>query len=228
MTAALDHFTQPHFTQRTRSRLRVRAGLSALAVLVTLSPARAQSFPQQEAELIDESVDLEAPPKAPTWSLFAGYTSHELSNPGFHFGTEYPLASTAHFQSIVAGAFQAYDQLDIETGYALHARWGQRYTSSWGFTFESFLGVGAQYTEYASTIFEFNGATGTVKEGTQSRLAFTPHMVFGPGYDFDRLLALPLHLYARPGVVVVYPDLNDTFQAFVIAELGLRWVLGGE
>ncbi len=88
--------------------------------------------------------------------------------------------------------------------------------------------MGAQYTEYASTIFELHGATGTVKEGTESSLAFSPHVVFGPGYDFEQLLALPLHVYARPGVVVVYPDLNETFQAFVIAELGVRWVLGGE
>jgi hypothetical protein len=227
------------FTKRTRAlrvrrnhrgqRPTLRASTCALAALLTLSHlALGQTPAEQGAAPIDESVDLEAPPRAQTWSLFAGYTSHELSNPGFHFGTEYPLASTAHFQSIVSGSFQAYYQQNTETGVALHARWGQRYTSSWGFTFESFLGVGAQYTEYAWLVFKFDDSTGTAMEGAQYRLAFSPHIVFGPGYDFDQLLALPLHVYARPGVVMVYPDLNETFQAFVIAEIGMRWVIRGE
>jgi hypothetical protein len=125
-----------HFTRRTRAlhgrrnhcgqRPTLRASAYALAALFTLShSALGQTPAEQEAAPIDESVDLETPPKPQAWSLFAGYTSHELSNPGFHFGTDYPLASTAHFQSIVSGSFQAYYQQNTETGVALHARWGQ-------------------------------------------------------------------------------------------------------
>jgi hypothetical protein len=53
--------------------------------------------------------------------------------------------------------------------------------------------------------------------------AFSPQIVFGPGYHFERLFGFPVHVYTRAGVMLVYPDLNGTFQTSVIAELGLRW-----
>lgn len=47
--------------------------------------------------------------------------------------------------------------------------------------------------------------------------------MFGPGFDLARLLDVPVHFYVRPGVIVVWPDLNDAFQLSVVGELGLRW-----
>ena len=164
-----------------------------------------------------------AAPRAAAWSFFGGFTSHELSNPGLHLGAEYPIATTSHFRSLVAGAFQLYHQPDTETGYALHARWGQRYETNFGLTFDNYLGVGLQYTRYATPVFVFRDSMATADERSESRLSFSPHLVFGLGYDFERVLGAPLALYARPGVALLYPDLNEAFQAFVVAELGLRW-----
>jgi hypothetical protein len=157
------------------------------------------------------------------WSFYGGLTSHELSSPGLHAGVEYALATTRHFQSLAAASLQAYSEADTEAGYALHARWGHRYTAGFGLTFESHLGIGAQYTRWDTTVFVFRGAISRAEERSRSGIAFSPHVVFGPGYDFERAFGLPLHLYLRPGVVLIYPDLNDAFQAAVIAELGLRW-----
>ncbi len=156
-------------------------------------------------------------------SFFGGFTSQNLSNPGLHLGAECALAMTAHFQSLVVVAFQAYNHPDVESGYALHARWGQRFTASFGLTVDSYLGVGAQYTQYDTTVFEFENSMAFARERNEARVAFSPHIVFRPGYDFERLLSVPLHLYLRPGVALLYPDLNQAFHAFLVAELGLRW-----
>jgi hypothetical protein len=151
---------------------------------------------------------------------------HELSNPGLHLGAEYVLAATSHFQSLAASSFQAYNQQGVETGYALHVRWGQRYTFGFGLTCESLLGIGAAYTRYSTTIFNFQDSIAVATAHSAARVALSPHMVFGPGYDFERVLGVPLQLYARLGVALVFPDLNATFQASAIAELGLRWTPG--
>jgi hypothetical protein len=161
--------------------------------------------------------------RARPWSFFGGFTYVDLSHPGLHLGTEYALANTAHFASFAGVSFQAYSQPDTESGYALQVRWGHRYTASFGFTFDHYLGLGVQYTRYDTTVFEFQNSIANTKERTESRFAFAPHVVFGPGYDFERPFKIPLHFYARPGLMLVYPDLNDAFQASVIAELGLRW-----
>jgi hypothetical protein len=63
----------------------------------------------------------------------------------------------------------------------------------------------------------------TAKEQGKLRVAFSPHVVLGPGYDLEPKLHVPIHFYARPGVMLLYPDLNLTFQTAVIAEIGLRW-----
>jgi len=171
-----------------------------------------------------EPAEPSAAPQHPKlWGFFGGFTLHDLAHRGLHLGAEYMLATTTHFQSFAAAAFQAYSQPDTESGYALHARWGHRYTASFGFTFDHYIGLGVQYTRYDTTVFEFRNAVARAVERTESRIAFAPQFVFGPGYDFERLLRVPLHVYARPGVVFIYPDLNDAFQASVIAELGLRW-----
>jgi hypothetical protein len=176
--------------------------------------------PSARAQSHDESVALA---RAGGWSFFGGFTSHELSNPGLHLGVEHPLASTTHFQSLVAASFHAHHEPDTETGYALHTRWGQRYTASFGLTFDSYLGIGAQYTQYDTTVFEFRDSVATAREQSDGRVAFSPHLVFGPGFDLARVSNIPVHVYARPGVTLLYPDLNLAFQASVIVELGLRW-----
>jgi hypothetical protein len=166
-----------------------------------------------------------SPPPARAWSYFGGYTSHQLTNPGLHIGAEYPLTATAHFESLVAIAVLAYSQLNVERGYALHARWGQRLSTTFGLTFEGYFGVGAQLTTYNTTAYQFDDAVAVTKQGTTTRLAFAPNLVFGPGFDLERAWGIPFHLYAHPGVMLRYPDLNLGFQASIIAELGLRWTL---
>lgn len=165
----------------------------------------------------------DSPPAPAPWAFFGGFTSHALASPGVHLGAEYSLARAGGFESLAVAAVQVHDQPNTETGVALHARWGHRYTAGFGLTFDSQLGLGAQYTRYDTTVFEFQDSRATAVESTDARVSFSPQVVFGPGYDFEPALGLPISLYARPGVVLLYPDLNQAFQAFVIAELGLSW-----
>ncbi len=162
-------------------------------------------------------------PAAAPWSVWGGFLSHELANPGFHLGVEYALETTRHFQTLATASIQMYDQPDTETAWSLQARWGHRYTSALGITFDHFLGLGAQYTQYDITVFEFTSGRGVPTTRTDTVLGFQFNLMFGPGFDLQRVVGVPVHLYARPGVLVVYPDLNDAFQLSVVAELGVRW-----
>lgn len=189
--------------------------LAASAFLAALSHC-----PRAQAQLPEDNAALGG---FRPWSFFGGYTSHEFANPGVHLGAEYALATTRHFQTIATASFQAYHQADIETGYALHARWGHRYTAGFGLTFDSYLGLGTQYTRYETTTFDFQDGVGRAREASTVCLGISPHILFGPGYDFRPLLRLPVQFYAHPGVMVLYPDLNEAFQVSVFAELGLRW-----
>jgi hypothetical protein len=187
---------------------------AALAVLTCHAPARAQ--PPNEANRGG---------REESWSFFGGYTAYDLAAPGLHLGAEYPMGITPRFRSLASFAFQGH-AADTQSGYALVARWGHRYTAGFGLTFESYLGVGLQLTRYDTTTFEFHDSVGVEKDGSKVRLGFMPQVVFGPGYDFAPLLKVPLHAYVRPGVQLIYPDLNLAFQVAVLAELGVRWTPG--
>jgi hypothetical protein len=216
---------------RRRESLRIALVVScAVATVANGSGARAQpneteaqATPREGPLRVHEHGGPAACDHARPWSLFGGFTYVDFSHPGLHLGAEYALANTAHFQSFAGASFQAYRQPDTESGYALQIRWGHRYTAGFGFTFDHYLGLGVQYARYDTTVFEFRDSIASTKERTESRFAFAPQFVFGPGYDFERVLKVPLHFYARPGLMLVYPDLNDALQASLIAEFGLRW-----
>lgn len=162
-------------------------------------------------------------PSSDAFSFNGGFTSHLLQHPGAHLGSEYRLARFAQFESLAAATLQFHHRPDAEAAYGLHARWGQRYTASFGLSFESYLGVGLQYTRYQTPVFEFEDAVASKVEHERSRLGFVPQLAFGPGYDFVRLTQVPIRIYAHPAVMIVYPDQNDAFQAALNFELGLAW-----
>jgi hypothetical protein len=158
------------------------------------------------------------------WSVFAGFSSHAFAEAGFHLGGEYALMRSEHFESMLHLAFQAYGFGAIETGYALQLRWGQRYTASYGLTLDSYLGIGAQYSQWENTVFTFKDDRAEAEKQTRSGASLIPHVVIGPGYDLSRLFAIPLHIYARAGLLLLYPDMNDVFHLSAVAEIGIRWV----
>ena len=209
-------------------RRRTHSALWGLAFLrpLALAPCAASAVAPARAEPLDERpqpAGSSAAKPGPRLAFFGGDSAHNFSNPGGHLGLEYPLWTSPRFQSIAASSFHVYHQTDTQTGYALQARWGQRYTASFGLSVESFLGVGVQVTHYDTTSFEFSEGVAIEKEGGKTRVALAPHVVFGPGYDFEPLLGVPIHTYVRPGVQLVYPDLNLAFQVAGTLELGVRW-----
>ena len=157
------------------------------------------------------------------WSGFAGFSSHAFAEAGFHLGGEYDLAQSERFVSMLQLGVQAYGFGARETGYAIQLRWGQRYTAPFGLTLESYLGVGAQYSLWETTVFTFEGSRGSAATDTRSGASIIPHVMLGPGYDLRPLFAVPLQVYARAGLVVLYPDMNEVFHLSALAELGLRW-----
>lgn len=208
-------------TETLSSRLQLRWSCVSVSLAAAIGACAFPSLVHSE-ELLPQSAKLGSVRRTPL-GLFLGYTAHEMSSPGLHLGAEFPLAETAHFSSLALAAFQAYAQPNTEAGYALHLRWGQRFTASFGLTIESHIGIGVQLTRYDTTTFEFAGSIATPRERTTSRLAFSPQILLGPGFDFERVTRIPVHVYARPGIMLIYPDLNLAFQASFIAELGLRW-----
>jgi hypothetical protein len=197
---------------RLRRAPRIVALVAACLVSGRLTEVRAET----------PAPDHEASPANP-WSFFGGFTWHGLSDPGLHLGAEYALASTPRFRSFASVSFQAYREAGVETGYAIRASWGQRFTSSFGLTFEDELGAGVQVTRYDTPVFDFQGSVAVASHDTVSRIGFSPDLVLGPGYDFQRLFGVPFQVYARSGFMLIYPDLNFAFQAALIAEFGVRW-----
>jgi hypothetical protein len=159
------------------------------------------------------------------WSVFGGFSSHAFSEAGFHLGGEYALARSQRFDSHLQLGLQAYGFGATETGYALQLRWGQRYVAPFGLTLETQLGIGVQYSRWETTVFTFEDARGKPETRTRSGGSLIPHVMVGPGYDFSALLDVPLQLYARAGLLLLYPDMNEVFHLSAVAELGLRWQL---
>jgi len=197
-------------------------GWLAFGALALAGPPVARAEP----EASETTASGPARSAAGRWSAFGGFTAHDFSAPGLHLGGEYALNAERRFRSLLSASLHLHHRANAETAVALHARWGQRYSSDIGLTVESFVGIGIQYTSYDTIAFEFEDSVGRAVEGSASRVAFAPLLVLGPGYDFAPSFGLPLQLYARPGVVVVYPELNQVFQLAAILELGLRWALG--
>jgi hypothetical protein len=193
-------------------RKRPRGVSAVLALLLFVAmPSRVARARSDEPE-----------PRSP-WSVLAGFSSHALAEAGFHLGGEYTLMHDERFESMLHLAIQAYGFGAIETGYAVQLRWGQRYTAPFGLTLESYLGVGAQYSLWENTVFTFTGSRGRASTETRTGIAIIPHVMFGPGYDLRRLFAIPLHVYARAGLLLLYPDMNAVFHLSAVAEVGLRW-----
>lgn len=223
------------FEAARRSLQPLHVAVFILATLLTAGRSRPAVAQAAVASPAEPPVDTSAAPPASAsvsaaaaaperpWSFWGGFLSHEFSNPGFHAGVEYALETTRHFQTLATVSLQMYDQADTETAWALQARWGHRYTSGLGITFDHFLGLGTQYTRYDVTAFQFDDGQGVPVSQIDDVFGLQVNLMFGPGFDFGRLLEVPVHLYARPGIIVVYPDLNDAFQLSVVGELGLRW-----
>lgn len=92
-----------------------------------------------------------------------------FSEAGFHLGGEYVLARSQRLESLLQLGVQGYGFGARETGYSLQLRWGQRYTSSFGLTLESQLGIGAQYSLWETTVFTFEDSRGKPETRTRSR-----------------------------------------------------------
>ena len=133
---------------------------AALAVLTCHAPARAQ--PPNEANRGG---------REESWSFFGGYTAYDLAAPGLHLGAEYPMGITPRFRSLASFAFQGH-AADTQSGYALVARWGHRYTACFGLTFESYLGVGLQLPAIS---------WGLMISVAQQRIITAPYLLVFPG-----------------------------------------------
>lgn len=197
------------------------------ASVLTLSAATtAQRVALAESPKLAAESGIESPgasARRPPIGIFGGYSAYKLSNPGLHLGVEHSLLGTARFQSLATASFHLNHQADAHTAYALQLRWGQRYTAPFGLSLESYLGLGLQITHYETTSFEFIDGVAVEREGGETRFGIAPHVVFGPGYDFAPLLDLPILLYVRPGVQLLYPDLNLALQVAGTIEAGARW-----
>lgn len=156
--------------------------------------------------------------------FYLGYYGNKLAEPGLQAGVEYYLATTPNFQ-VVANLYAAsFWKEGLYSAFALSPRIGLRYTAGWGLTLESHFGIGYLYRYFEYHQYELNGHGDIVDKGHAGISSMMPNLALGLGYDFSRVLPLPLKLYIRPSAFVAYPAGHILFQTSYALEVGIIYV----
>lgn len=152
------------------------------------------------------------------------YFGHKISSPGYQLGVESYLATTKNYNVIGSVFFTNYFVEKNYTAIAINPRIGLRYTTNFGLTLESHLGMG-----YLQRFFQFNeydvNANGQlISKGKASEASVMPNLAVGIGYDFRKNLNLPIIYVVRASINYNYPNRHLLFEAFQALETGIIYV----
>jgi hypothetical protein len=159
------------------------------------------------------------------YGLSIGYFGDRLSNAGYQLGIERYMASTRNFQVIGSVYFNQYFVPNQLTALALNARIGQRYTTNWGLSFETHLGIGAARRSFQYEAYSVNAQGDIVAQEKAAQLSVMPNLALGLGYDFSRKTKLPLLLFGRTSVNYLFPNKHFLFDASYALEAGVVYFL---
>jgi len=163
-------------------------------------------------------------PSNQRFALSIGFYGFSGKNPGIQIGLENYLATTQNFQ-IIGGLFlQLYSQKEKQSGIAINARIGQRYTSNAGLMFESYLGIGPEWTTYKSRVSDYALSKTSIEK--KSKWGIIPNIAIGAGFDSNRISDSPLLYYLRSSASWLIPDRNLLFQSKLNLEAGVVHRLG--
>lgn len=149
-----------------------------------------------------------------------GYLGYKLQNPGFQLGIEKSFGEVNKHQIIKSLNVFYYNQKHLQSAIAINAKFGQRYTNKIGLNFETFFGMGVQYTTFTNYSFDFNGSQSVKSINKMSKWGVTPNITLGLGYDFFKKSNNPITVYARPSFYWLYPDKNNVLQTSSALEIG--------
>ncbi|MFN4000399.1 hypothetical protein [Algoriphagus sp.] len=153
-----------------------------------------------------------------------GYFGDMIRNPGYFIGLENYLATTKNYQVIGSVIFTNYFLKQNFTALSLNPRIGLRYTSNFGITLESHLGLGYLHRFYRFDDYDVNEQGEIVSKGKASQISAMPNLAVGLGYDFRRKTNLPLLYFLRGSINYNYPNRHFLFEASIAIETGITYV----
>lgn len=152
------------------------------------------------------------------------YFGHKISSHGYQIGVENYLATTQNY-NVVGSVFLT--NYFVEKNYmaiALNLRIGLRYTTNFGLSLESHLGIGYSQRFFKFDEYDVNGVGQVITKGKASQISVMPNLAIGIGYDFRRKLNIPVIYIIRGSINYNYPNKHLLFEAFPALETGIIYV----
>ena len=163
-------------------------------------------------------------PRDQQYGFFLGYYGNKINEPGVEVGIEKYLATTPNYQ-VTGSLFSAFfGKKEMYYSFVLSPRIGLRYTTMWGLTLESHMGIGYAFRHFNYDQYELNNNGEIVDKGNAGISSMMPNFTFGLGYDFARKAYLPVKLFIRPSCSLIYPEGHILFQASYAIETGIIYV----
>ncbi|MDX1907316.1 MAG: hypothetical protein SF053_09805 [Bacteroidia bacterium] len=153
-----------------------------------------------------------------------GYYGDNFSNFGYQLGIERYLATTANFQVIGSLSITNYFVKQNFTAYSFNPRIGIRYTTDFGLTLESHLGLGYLYRSYKFDEYDVNSQGQVVSKGKASQSSVMPNLAIGIGYDLRKKFNFPLVYIVRGSINYNYPNKHFLFEASYALETGIVFI----
>jgi hypothetical protein len=165
-------------------------------------------------------------PRDQQYGFFLGYYGNKINEPGIEFGVEKYLATTPNYQ-VTGSLFSAFfGKKEMYYSFVISPRIGLRYTTMWGLTLESHMGIGYAYRHFNYDQYELNKNGEIVDKGKAGISSAMPNFALGLGYDFSRKADLPVRIFIRPSCSLNYPEGHILFQASYAIEAGITYVPG--
>ncbi|HMO39313.1 MAG TPA: hypothetical protein PKC76_08925 [Saprospiraceae bacterium] len=164
-------------------------------------------------------------PQDERFGFSVGYFGDKFRNAGYLFAWENYLATTQNFTVVGTIQFSNFFATQNFTAVSLLPRIGVRYTTNFGLTLESHLGLGYLHRFYSYDEFDVNAAGDLIRKGKASQAAAMPSIALGLGYDFSRKTELPILYFLRASVNYNYPNKHFLFEASYAIETGLTYIL---
>lgn len=153
-----------------------------------------------------------------------GYFGDKLTNHGYSIGVENYLATTKNYAVIGSLQFTNYFASKNFTAISLSPRIGLRYTTNFGLTLESHLGLGYLHRFYHYNEFEVDGQGQIISKQKASQASAMPSIILGAGYDFRRKTKLPIQYFLRASINYNYPNKHFIFEASYALETGFIYI----
>ncbi len=155
----------------------------------------------------------------------ASWFGETLIHPGGRVGVDVTVLGGGRHRLLVGSNLALYRHAGFHTGVLLDAVAGYRFTFDSGVTLDGRLGAGYLRTFLDGDTFARAADGSFERRPFAGANAFAPVQSFSVGYDFSRLTAAPLTVFAGLTSFVQLP-FNEGAMLHVAGQLGLSWRFG--